>query len=168
MILLGVVADFGRSTLPEWTSRPVATRCAVGPVTSASNSMTCMSGIVCAPCRCATCGGTTVRLAAKVLSGRKDLPSQSNATRPILLSAAGFPSRDRSDTAPAVRCRDNAGLKQPNVKKERARSSGRVTKPGLAPAKSLKSFRKANLKGDCPGFVGPSLWLLPRWRFGLI
>ena len=35
----GVVANLGRSTLPEWTSRPVATLCAVGEVTSASISI---------------------------------------------------------------------------------------------------------------------------------
>jgi hypothetical protein len=34
----GVVADFGRSTLPEWTSRPVATPCAAAQVTSTPTS----------------------------------------------------------------------------------------------------------------------------------
>ena len=43
----GAVGDFGRSTLPEWTSRRVATQCAVGQVTSALLHSACIAEFAC-------------------------------------------------------------------------------------------------------------------------
>ena len=45
--VVGVVGDFGRFTLPEWTSRRVATQCAVGQVTSALLHSACIAEVAC-------------------------------------------------------------------------------------------------------------------------